>query len=84
MFLYLPADLQVFKNLALWVALVYDLRSNNLQYNNAQFMHNLYLFLCIPSFIHKLAIYLSLHDIIRLMMRDTVYIPTQGLYEIGS
>ena len=41
------------------VELVYDTRSSNSQYNNAQFMQ---------------IIYLSLNDMIKLMIRDTVYI----------
>ena len=49
MALYFSGDLQVFKeDLALWVALVYNTRSNNSQYNNAQFViYKLYIFLCI-------------------------------------
>ena len=42
MALYFSGNFQVFKeDLALWVALVYenDTRSNNSQYNNAQFMY---------------------------------------------
>ena len=40
MFLYLSGNFQAFKeDLALWVALVYDTQSSNLQYINAQFMY---------------------------------------------
>ena len=52
-------NFKVFKEgLALWVELVYDTRSNNLQYNNAQFMtYKLYNFLCISSFMYTLYIF---------------------------
>ena len=49
---YFSGNFQVFKDLALWVALVYDTQSNNSQYNNAQFMIyklNIFIFLCISS-----------------------------------
>ena len=46
------------------VELVYDTRSSNSQYNNAQFMQ---------------IIYLSLNDMIKLMIRDTVYIPKYAM-----
>ena len=40
MVLYFFGNFQVFKeDLTLWVALVYNIRSNNSQYNNAQFMY---------------------------------------------
>ena len=60
MVLYLPGNFQVFRDLALWVVLVYDTRSKKSQYNNAQFMHKLYIFFCMPSFMHKSYIFLSM------------------------
>ena len=59
MALYFSGNLQVFKeDLALWVALVYNTRSNNSQYNNVQFMiYKLYIFLCITSLMYTLYIF---------------------------
>ena len=47
---FLPAKVSALK-------VVYDTRSNNSQYNNAQFMQKLYMFLWMASFMHKLYIF---------------------------
>ena len=74
MVFYFPGNFQVFKeDLALWVALVYDKRSNNSQYNNAQFMYIKIIYLCLHIIIYAYIIYLSLRDI------DTVYIPKYSM-----
>ena len=50
MVFYLSGNFQFFKeDLALWVVLVYDTRSNNSLYNNARFMQKLYSFLCMQE-----------------------------------
>ena len=67
MVLYLPGNFQVFKeDMALWVALIDNKRSNNSQYNNAQSMYTIY-------------IYISLLDIIRLMIDDIFKIPIYSI-----
>ena len=51
MVLYLPGNFQVFKeDLALWVALIDNKRSNNSQYNNAQSMYTIYIYIYIYIF----------------------------------
>ena len=48
MVLYLPGNFQVFKeDMALWVALINNKRSNNSQYNNAQSMYTIYIYIYI-------------------------------------
>ena len=48
MVLYLPGNFQVFKeDMALWVALIDNKRSNNSQYNNAQSMYTIYIYIYI-------------------------------------
>ena len=69
MVLYLPGNFQVFKeDMALWVALIDNKRSNNSQYNNAQSMYTIYIY-----------IYISLLDIIRLMIDDIFKIPIYSI-----
>ena len=69
MVLYLPGNFQVFKeDMALWVALINNKRSNNSQYNNAQSMYTIYIY-----------IYISLLDIIRLMIDDIFKIPIYSI-----
>ena len=60
MVLYLSGNFPVFKDLALWVVLVYGTQSKNSQYNNARFMHKLYgpSFVCMSRLMHKLYIFL--------------------------
>ena len=48
MVLYLPGNFQVFKeDMALWVVLIDNKRSNNSQYNNAQSMYTIYIYIYI-------------------------------------
>ena len=69
MVLYLPGNFQVFKeDMALWVALINNKRSKNSQYNNAQSMYTIYIY-----------IYISLLDIIRLMIDDIFKIPIYSI-----
>ena len=71
MVLYLPGNFQVFKeDMALWVALINNKRSNNSQYNNAQSMYTIYIYIYI---------YISLLDIIRLMIDDIFKIPIYSI-----
>ena len=52
MVLYLPGNFQVFKeDMALWVALINNKRSNNSQYNNAQSMYTIYIYIYIYIYI---------------------------------
>ena len=56
------------EDLAPWVALVYDTRSNNSKYNNAQFMYSIYkLYLSLHAIIHGQTICFYLYDLIRLV-----------------
>ena len=71
MVLYLPGNFQVFKeDMALWVALIDNKRSNNSQYNNAQSRYTIYIYIYI---------YISLLDIIRLMIDDIFKIPIYSI-----